>query len=75
VSPDLLEAAARELCRMRGYEPDAPAHYPLEPIGTCWEQMRTEVERFAQVGTAIAAVLHAGVGSTKKPLRPRAKPP
>jgi hypothetical protein len=57
MTPAQIELAARELARMRGYEPDAPADYPLVPVGKCWEQMRPEIETFAQVGTAIAAAM------------------
>lgn len=60
MTPDQIERAARELCKMRGHAPDVAAEY-----------LRTEVERFAQVGTAIAAVMQreAGGVATKTPRR------
>jgi len=74
MSPEQIELAARELARMRGYEPDAPADYPLVPVGKCWEQMRPEIERFAECGTAIAAAMQHEAPPRKKPTtrKPRA---
>ena len=63
---DQLEAAARELAKMRGLDPDAEAGPGMPYPSTrrtewkwarVWEAHAEEVERFAEVGTAIAAAL------------------
>lgn len=75
MTPDQIEAAARELCRIRGYEPDVAADYPLAPVGKCWEQMLPEVERFAQVGTAIATAMKQDQATRDKAAEPTEAPP
>jgi hypothetical protein len=66
MSPEAIEAAARELCRARGIDPNAsvselrmewPTGIACEPLA--WQSLALEVRRFAQVGEAIAAVLAA----------------
>jgi hypothetical protein len=64
-----IELAARELCRLRGVDPDAPSAEPfyrvesfnpwrmVECNGEHWQVAAQEVRCFAQVGTAIASVL------------------
>ena len=59
----LLEVAARELCRMRGEDPDrgkddAPRH-PLSPFepAAAWMLAADEITRHEQRGTAIAHAL------------------
>lgn len=70
MTPDQIEQAARELCRMRGKDPDATndIHYrasclpwdttpiTIVPVEN-WRSVAPEVERFAQIGIAIAAVM------------------
>lgn len=65
MTPDQIESAARELCKMRGQDENWAERRPVfHPSGRleaksksllAWAQ--EEVERFAQVGTAIAAVM------------------
>lgn len=50
MTPAQIEAAARELCRLRGLDPEATGG---------WTFLAGEIQRFAQVGTAIAAALQA----------------
>ena len=53
MTPDQIEAAARELCRMRQINPEQE----YSPGLAAWQHAEIEVRRFAQVGTAIAAVM------------------
>lgn len=53
MTPSQIEAAARELCRMRQINPEQE----YSPGLTAWQHAEIEVRRFAQVGTAIAAVM------------------
>lgn len=50
MTPAQIEAAARELCKLRGLDPEAAGG---------WTFLSGEIQRFAEVGTAIAAVLQA----------------
>jgi hypothetical protein len=59
-----IEAAARELCRLRGLDPDECADWPDESPPLGWRAQVPEVRSFAEVGTAIAAAL-----AEKKPKR------
>jgi hypothetical protein len=73
MTPAQIETAARELCRIRGIDPDATVqnaylvylspHPKLE-----WHAAAREVERFIQVGTAIAAVAELPKPRRKKRL-------
>lgn len=59
MTPAQIEAAARELCRMRGIDPDdeiAPSCF-VDGCRFHADAAKVEVERFAQVGTAIAAAM------------------
>jgi hypothetical protein len=59
MTPEQVEAAARELCRLRGVDADAPYKTPADPFArhTAVEHFAAEVVEFAQVGTAIASVM------------------
>lgn len=67
MTPDQIEGAARELCRMRGQDENVAERRPIfHPSGRLEGTSKSllswaveEVERFAQVGTAIAAVMQA----------------
>lgn len=62
-----LEAAARELCRMRGIDPDAVINYcPLARGGVicdnclripAWEKAAEEIARHAQIAVAVAVAV------------------
>lgn len=56
-----IEAAARELCRLRGVDAEGEAGTPPHPYPPgarlLWECYAPEVRSFAQVGTAIASVM------------------
>lgn len=67
MTPEQTAAAARELCRIRGIDPDAmdaigyrvslhPWRAEEAPMAN-WKGVTDEIERFAQVGQAIASVI------------------
>jgi hypothetical protein len=79
MSPEQIEAAARELCRMKGLDADAMdgtgylvvSREPWmmkEGAIANWRLLVPEIERFIQVGTAIAAVAELPKPSRKKRL-------
>jgi hypothetical protein len=66
MTPAQIEQAARELCRMRGLDPDGSGQErwgvrPNEHDMPIWHCARGEIERFVQVGTAIAAAMQQGL--------------
>jgi hypothetical protein len=78
MTPAQIEYAARELCKARGLDPDEESGYhECAPAarrtgGTlprAWESYRDEIERFAQVGTAIAAALQHEEKPTRRKKR------
>jgi hypothetical protein len=51
MTPAQIEAAARELCRIRAIPPEKE----YAPGMAAWQHAAIEVERFAQIGEAIIA--------------------
>lgn len=66
-----LVAAARELCRLRGLDPDDQSDYP--PEAKLWQVAVLEVERFAEVGQALAAVAALPEGKPARKTRARTR--
>jgi hypothetical protein len=67
MTPAQITAAAHELCRLRGENADeVVSDSDRGPLGTRWQFATEEIQRFAQVGTAIAAALQQEEKPTRR---------
>jgi hypothetical protein len=67
LTPAQIEAAARELCRTWGQDPEEQ----MGEAGPRWRIVVPEIERFCEIGTAIAEALQQSEVGTDKPRAPR----
>jgi hypothetical protein len=62
MSPETLELAARELCRLRGWDPDAP-HFECGGEWATWEDAAIEID--AASDPQVVAAIRTAMGEAQ----------